>query len=197
MEIKIIDLKCPGCGEPVTLQQGQCRICSRPLLFSSFQSVYEMPMPDINKYASTYKKALEKDPENLELNKSIAMCYLKLKLYDKAQPAFGKAIEDNFDDADMYLYAAVCLLKGKRPFMVTRQIVDQAIEYLNAALMIEQKGIYYYLRAYLKYDHYEMKRLRTMPTFMQDWQQANASGVSEMDKQQLFEILGVQRPNGF
>ena len=156
-----------------------------------------MPMPDINKYASTYKKALEKDPENLELNKSIAMCYLKLKLYDKAQPAFGKAIEDNFDDADMYLYAAVCLLKGKRPFMVTRQIVDQAIEYLNAALMIEQKGIYYYLRAYLKYDHYEMKRLRTMPTFMQDWQQANASGVSEMDKQQLFEILGVQRPNGF
>ena len=197
MGAKIEEIKCPGCGARVAIRQSECEWCHKPIIIATFQSVYEMPMPEVNKYAGTYKKALEEEPENQVLNKSVAMCYLKLKLYDKAIPAFEKAIEDNFDDADLYLYAAVCLLKGKRPFMTTRQTVDKAIEYLNAALMIEEKGIFYCFRSYLKYDHYEMKRLRTTPTFMEDWKQGNALGVSEHDKQQLFEILGVERPNGF
>lgn len=197
MGIKVEELKCPGCGVRVSINQRECEWCHKPIIISTFQSVNDMPLPEVNKYAGTYKKALEEEPENQMLNKSIAMCYLKLKLYDKAEPAFARAIEDNFDDADIYLYAAICLFKGKRPFMATRQVVEQAIEYLNAALMIEPKGIFYCLRSYIKYDYYEMKRLRTSPTFMEDWKQANAMGVSELDKQQLFEILGVERPQGF
>lgn len=65
---------------------------------------------------------------------------MKLKLFDKAEKTFQKAMEDNFDGADLYFYVAICLLNGKRPYMVSRQRFDKAIEYLNAALMIEDKG---------------------------------------------------------
>ena len=53
-----------------------------------------MPMPEVNKFAGAYKKALAENPDNQELNNSVAMCYLKLKLDDKALPAFEKAMED-------------------------------------------------------------------------------------------------------
>ena len=77
-----------------------------------------MPLPEVNKYAGAYRSALSQHPDNTELNNSIAMCYLKLKLYDKAQASFAKAIEDNFDNSETYFYAAISLLSGKKAFLV-------------------------------------------------------------------------------
>jgi tetratricopeptide (TPR) repeat protein len=51
-------------------------------------------MPAVNKMAGAYKNALAESPNNQELNNSLAMCYLKLKLYDKALPAFEKALAE-------------------------------------------------------------------------------------------------------
>lgn len=62
------------------------------------------------------------------------MCYLKLKMYDKALGAFEKAIEDNFDDSEIYFYAAICLLNGKKAFLNQRPTIDKILEYLNAHL---------------------------------------------------------------
>lgn len=192
-----VELTCPGCGAPVSIAQKECKFCHSPITISTFQSVYDMPAPEVNKYAGAYRKALADHPDDMQLNKSAAFCYLKLKLYDKAQPAFEKAIEDNFDDADLYLYAAVCLLKGKRPFLTPRKTVDQALEYLNAALMIEEKGIYCYLAAYLKYDHYELKRLCIQPDSQWELARAASYGVSDADRQRLFALLGQSKPAGF
>ena len=197
MSVRMVELNCPGCGARVAIDQKTCDWCHKPLIISTFQSVYDMPMKEVNSYKNFYQQALAEEPKDKTFNKSVAMCYLKLGLYKEGQRSFEKAIEDNFDDADIYLYAAVCLLEGKRPYMVARQIVDKAIRYLDAALMIEPKGIFYHFRAYLKYDYYEMKRLRITPGFMDDWKQAGMMGVSEADKHQLFEILKVQRPQGF
>jgi tetratricopeptide (TPR) repeat protein len=71
-----------------------------------------MSLPEVNKYMGAYRKALAENPDSQELNTSVAMCYLKL--YDKAIPAFEKAIEDNFDNSEIFFYAAVSLLRGKR-----------------------------------------------------------------------------------
>lgn len=51
------------------------------------------------------------------------MCYLKLKLFDKALSAYEKAIEDNFDNSEIYFYAAICLLKGQKAFLVQRPTI--------------------------------------------------------------------------
>lgn len=156
-----------------------------------------MPMPQVNKYAGAYRKALAENPENTELNNSIAMCYLKLKLYDKALSAFELAMEDNFDNSETFFYAAVCLLKGKKPFLAIRPEIDKIEEYINAALMIEPRGIYYYFLAYIKYDYFNRKFFKTSPTYQEALATAKQAGYSPSDAEQLFAILGVEKPAGF
>lgn len=194
MSYKVIELNCPGCGARVTTDQKECEWCYKPIIISTFNSVYSMPMPEVNKYAATYRKALGENPDNSELNKSIAMCYLKLKMYDKALVAFEKTIEDNFDDSESYFYASICLLNGKKAFLNQRPTIDKVLEYINAALMIEPKGIYYYYLAYVKYDYFARKRFRTSPNYSEALQLAMEAGVSEFDIEQLYSILSVKRP---
>lgn len=195
MSQQVVEINCPGCGARVTTGQDECEWCHQPIVISTFNSVYSMPMPQVNKYAGAYRKALAENPENTELNNSIAMCYLKLKLYDKALPAFELAMEDNFDNSETFFYAAVCLLKGKKAFLAQRADIDKAIEYINAALMIEPRGIYYYFLSYIKYDYFERKYLNTSPNYQECFQMSCEMGTSEFDKEMLFNILGVARPN--
>lgn len=195
MAHSVVELNCPGCGARVSTGQKECDWCHKPIVISTFNSVQSMPMLELNKYANTYRAALSKSPDNPELNKSIALCYLKLKLYDKALPAFEKAVEDNFDDSELYFYAAICLLRGKKAFLTSRKDIDKIEEYLQAALMIEPKGIYYYFWAYIKQDYFDRKSYKTSPTYIELFAQAQQAGLSEFDVEQLFGILGVPRPS--
>lgn len=195
MAYQVIDMKCPGCGAPTSTGETTCKYCHRPVVITTFNSVYGMTMPEANKYATAYRNALAQNPNNMELNSSIAMCYLKLKMFEKAQSAFEKAVEDNFDNSETFFYAAVCLLKGKKAFLAQRADIDKAVEYINAALMIEPRGIYYYFLAYIKYDYFERKYLNTSPNYRECVQQSVTMGTSEYDKKMLFDILGVAHPN--
>ena len=197
MGTKIIDIKCPNCGAAVDTGQKTCIFCKQPVIISTFNSVYEMPVPMINQYANTYRQALSEDPEDKDLNNAIAMCYLKLKLYDKALAAFEKAIEDNFDNAETYFYAAVCLLKGQKAFMAQRAVIDKIEEYINAAIMIEPRGVFHYFLAYIKYDYFTRKFFKTSPTYQEALEAANTAGVSPFDIDQLFKNLSVDKPNNF
>lgn len=197
MAHQVIELTCPSCGASVSTEQKECIYCRNPIIISTFNSVYSMPMPAVSKYANTYRKALAEDPDNQELNNSIAMCFLKLKLYDKALPAFESAMVDNFDNSETFFYAAVCLLEGKKAFVHPRPVIDKIEEYINAAIMIEPKGIYYYFLAYIKYDYFQRKFFKTSPTYQQALETAHQYGYSPYDAQQLFSILGVDKPNGF
>lgn len=194
MSQQVIELNCPGCGARVNTGQTECEWCHKPIVISTFNSVYAMPMPEVNKYAGIYRKALAENPDDITLNNSVAMCYLKLKLYDKALPAFEKAMEDNFDNSETFFYAAICLLGGKKAFLTPRPNIDKIEEYINAALMIEPKGIYYYFHAYIKYDYFFRKSFKTEPTYMDLLNEAENVGVSEYDKEQLFAILGITKP---
>ena len=194
MAHQIIDLRCPSCGAAVSTGQSECNNCYNPITISTFNSVYSMSLPEVNKYAKAYESALSQHPDNTELNNSIAMCYLKLKLYDKAQAAFEKAMEDNFDNSETYFYAAICLLKGKKAFLAQRADIDKAVEYINAALEIEPRGIYYYFLAYIKYDFYERKYLNTTPNYRECVQKSYDIGTPDFEKDMLFKTLGVTNP---
>lgn len=195
MAFSVVELNCPGCGARVSTEQKVCDWCHKPIIISTFNSVADMPLPEVNKYANAYRQALSAAPENQDLNKSVAMCYLKLKLYDKAIPAFEKALENNFDDSELFFYAAICLLRGKKAFVAQRSDVEKAIEYLNAANMIEPKGIYYYFLAYIKYDYFERKYLNTSPNYRDCLTMAYGSGVSDFDVENLFAILNAPKPS--
>jgi tetratricopeptide (TPR) repeat protein len=137
MATKIVDIKCPNCGASVDTGQKTCKFCKQPVIISTFNSVYEMPMPTLNQYANAYRQALSESPEDKNLNNSIAMCYLKLKLYDKAFASFEKAMVDNFDNSETFFYAAICLLGGKKAFLAQRPAIDKIEEYGN------KENIYY------------------------------------------------------
>lgn len=193
--IKTIEIKCPGCGERLSIDMKSCPSCHGPVVISTFNSVYSMPMLEVNKYANEYKKALSSEPDNKDLNKSVGICYLKLKLYDKAICAFEKAIEDNFDDSEVYFYCAVSLLQGKKAFLQQRTTIDKVLEYLNAAIMIENKGIYYYFLAYIKYDFFARKFYNTVPSYTEVLNSAKSYGISDYDIKMFYEMLGVERPS--
>lgn len=193
MAYKTERLTCPGCGFPIEVGMKECP-AGHPVNISTFNSVYDMPMPLVNKYANTYRKELSEDPDDKDLNNSIGICYLKLKLYDKALPAFEKAMEDNFDNSETFFYAAICLLQGKKAFLHQRPTIDKILEYINAALMIEPKGIYYYFLAYIKYDYFARKFFKTSPSYEEALSMAYGAGLSAYDVEQLYGILGVARP---
>ena len=194
MVTQVHDTTCRSCGAAADIGQTTCRFCKQPVLISTFNSVYAMPMPMVNQYAAAYREALQNEPGAKDLNNSVAMCYLKLKLYDKAIEAFEKAVEDNFDNSETFFYAAVCRLKGQKAFLVNREVIDKIEEYINAAMMIEPRGIYHYFLAYIKYDYFSRKSFNTSPTYQEALQNANDAGVSPFDIEQLYGILGISRP---
>lgn len=154
-----------------------------------------MPLPDLNKYTRTYQTALNENPDNPQLNSSVGMCYLKLKLYDKAFEAFEKAIECDFDNPETYFYAAISLLAGQKAFLTPRTKIDKIEELLNAATMIEPRGIFYLFWAYIKQDYFKRKFLRTSPDYSQMLSIAQERGYSETDRDNLFSLLGVECPS--
>ena len=111
-----------------------------------------------------------------------------------AQAAFEKAMEDNLDNSETYFYGAICLLEGKKAFLTTRSVIDKIEEYINAALIVEPRGIYHYFQAYIKYDYFSRKFFRTSPTYQEALQMASSNGVSQFDIEQFYGILGVSRP---
>jgi len=194
MTTYVNDTSCRGCGAAADIGQTICRFCKQPVLISTFNSVFAMPMPMVNQYATTYREALQGEPDARDLNNNLAMCYLKLKLYDKALTAFEKAMEDNFDNPESFFYAAVCLLGGKKAFLTQRSAIEKIEDYISAALMIEQRGIFYHFWAYIKYDFYERKYFNTSPTYQEALRMAEGAGVSPFDIDQLYGVLGVSRP---
>jgi tetratricopeptide (TPR) repeat protein len=195
MAAQAINLDCPGCGFPVSLKDEICPACGRKLVISTFNSVSAMSMPELNKSANAYRKALASDPENSDVNMSLGFCYLKLKLYDKAIPCFEKAIENNFDNSELYFYTAVALLRGKKAFLTLRPEIDKILQNLEAAVSIEPRGIYYYFMAYIKQDYFARKAFVTTPNYTQLLEQANQVGLPSADVETLWQLLGVTRPD--
>lgn len=193
---EVLNLKCRGCGAPLTMSDTVCKYCGGPVTISTFNSVNNMALPLVNQYTNSYKKDLQNDPNDMRANKAIAYCYLKLRLYDKALEYFEKSVLDNFDDSEVYFYAAISLLKGKKAFYQQKETIDKSIEYTNAAIRIQPLGIYYYFLTYLKFDYYKRKCLNTNPPYTEILNKAKQIGISEYDINQLYKTLDVDRPNG-
>ena len=193
-------VKCQQCGdsyEADKLVNGEiCPTCDKPYQIKNYKTVAKMPPPQINKYITTIQTQLAENPKDKQLNGSLGICFLMLKLHDKAFPFFDKAMEDNFSDPNPYYYAAVCLLKGKKAFLAMRPEIDKIMNYLDAAISLEPQPVFYYFQAYIKNDYFERKHLSSKPDSQELLETARQNGLSDDEIAAFYELLGVERPVG-
>lgn len=181
---------CPCCDKAITADTTICPQCKQPVTVSS-TSLAAMPLPQVSKYLKGFSKAVDTNPDNQVANGQAAMCFLRMKLYDKAMPLFEKAIDGNYDSADPYFMAAICLLRGKKPFLAQRAEIDKAVEYLNAANMIEPRAIHYLLLSFIKRDYFERKYLNIAPSADEEAATAAQLGATDTDRETLKTLLAI------
>ncbi|WP_048113371.1 tetratricopeptide repeat protein [Candidatus Methanoplasma termitum] len=154
-------------------------------------------MSEIKKIGDAFSKALANNPIDSTLNRSMGICFTYLGLYEKACACFEKVIDINPEGSFGYYAMAICLLKGKPAFLCEKKTIDKSIEYLNAAIMIEDFGIFQYLMAYIKYDYYSRKFLNIKPDYQHHLDRAHSIGISKEDVYSIFDLLKVEMPDCF
>lgn len=187
--------RCPSCNASLSQNMSVCEYCDSPVVISSFSSLSGMSAPKVNKYANAYQNMADEAPDSEALAISLGMCFMKLKLYDKAYAAFDKAISAYTENPEVYFMAAVCALGGKKAFLAGKANVDKAISMLNIAIDVEPRGIFYLFDAYLRLDFYKRKFLNIKPAYNESLMKAKTRGYSHADAQMLFELLGVDMPS--
>ena len=120
---------------------------------------------------------------------------LNSHMYDEARAFYESAIASGATDPDVYYYAAICLLKGKKAFVQQRTTIDTVVDYVNSALAVEAKAIYYYFLSYIKYDYFERKYLNANPDYRTTYRLAVLKGLSESEVGKMYSLMGVERPS--
>lgn len=138
-------------------------------------------------------KAAEKESEDLKNG----VRFLDRRMFAQAFTCFEREISNNMSDPEPYFYGAVAKLEGKRPFLVSRSLINEIEKYIESAIAYGARGLYYYFYAYIKYDYYEKKLLKTVPSFRELLLTAESYGISEEEKIMLFELMGIPKPGGF
>ena len=197
MLVQVVDLKCSNCGDALSEKQVRCESCGSPVVIKRMSSLMGMMPQDLNKRGRMMAQELQNGQSGelaSDANFTAGCCFLKLKLYDQALPRFEQAFNANMDNAEAYFYAAVALLQGRRPYLTPVANLNKAVEYVNAALMIDDRPLFHYFMAYLKQDYYARKFLRVQPDWKFELSQAFQLGLDEDDSIELFELLNQACP---
>ena len=102
MEYQVVNLECPGCGRAININTKKCPQCFREIIISSFSNLNGFSALELNKHVKSYNNAIANCHNDKGLYISLAFCYLKLKLYDKAITCFEKVMEDSFDNSEIF-----------------------------------------------------------------------------------------------
>lgn len=200
MHLSVVDLTCPGCGAPVASDISVCKYCGRPVLITSFSTARAMPNNEVAKSIKQYQEVLCDHPETPTIEKALGVCYVVRGNYDRAVDSFEHAIDNDPDDPENYYFAAIALLKGKKPFLAKRKDIDKILEYLNTAIDLAESyddshlGLYYYLLSYVSFDYFSRKSLNVYPTFAECLENAKLMGATRYDVQDLHSVLKTQKP---
>ena len=62
---------------------------------------------------------------------------------------------------------------------------------------LQEKGLYHFFLAYIKFDYYHAKMLRTVPGYEAELDRARTLGVTDQEIKELFALLRTPRPGTF
>lgn len=194
--VQVINLKCSNCGDSLTERQTICESCMQPVVIKRMASLSGLSPLELNKRGRLLAQEAQKGGEHSsDANFTAGCCFLRLNLYDQALLRLEKAFNEDMENAEAYFYAAVALLKGKRPFLTPLVNLRKAQEYINAAIMIDDRPLFHYLLAYIKLDFYSKKFLRIEPNWEFELRTALSRGLQEEETHDLFELIGQHCPD--
>lgn len=182
--IKEEDANCTICGKTIPASSKdlfRCKVCGK-FYCADHMDVYAHKCFD----CQTREKNAKFDRCKAEL---------KMRMYDSALAGLRSAMNDPDSDPDVFFYAAIALMGGKKAFIQKKAVIDEVLACINKALQYEKKGIYYYFLAYIKYDYFERKYLRTSPNYKEAFAMARQAGLTLSQVQELYALLGVERPS--
>ena len=205
--MQTVDLSCASCGAGITREMRQCEYCGRAVVIENFASLKNIDNKSIMLLSRQIEAgnitavcsggdAAQSVPEYAGAF-SLACCYLRLGLYDKALVFFEKAMAYGSGNPETYFLASVAMLKGKKPFLHPMALIKKALEYLNAAEMLEPRSDFSLLTAFIKYDFFHRKCLHIEPSWQCELQKAVDLGVSYESALDLFDLLKSDIPDVF
>jgi tetratricopeptide (TPR) repeat protein len=120
--------------------------------------------------------------------------HLRLGLHAKALEDFRLAMDAGAKSPDVYYLSAVATLDGRKAFLASLARIREAEDLIQAALRLEDRGVFHYFLAYLGFDYYERKSLRAPTPWRASLARAWSLGVTQDEIDSLFELLSVKDP---
>jgi hypothetical protein len=125
---------------------------------------------------------------------SAGVDHLRLGLHAKALEDFRLAMNAGARSPDLYYLSAVATLDGRKAFLAPLARIREAADLVQAALQIEDRGVFHYFLAYLGLDYYERKSLKAPTPWRASLARAWSLGVTQDEIDALFELLSVPDP---
>lgn len=190
-EVKICTYECPNCSAPVSITDKICNHCFSPIYIQKIKDAGNLSNSDLLKHIAIYKKNLN---QNLDVNtlQSLGLCHYRNKMYDLSLKAFEQLIDIDPNNIDAYYYAALSLLKGKRPYMQTLGCIKKVIELLEAAITIKNEGRLYYFLYMIQVDFFEKKHLHAKYKTSELKNMAAENAVAEDEIEELEQYLLIK-----
>lgn len=144
------------------------------------------------------KKNIASNPKDVNSSLALGLFFLMKGGYQDALVQFEKVIEEDPTNYRGYFYSCIAMLGGKKPCLNPKQTILTIEERLQISEGLSEGqnecAECYYLHAFVKYDFYERKYLRTSPSSKELLQTAMGCGLTTESKDTLFEILKLSRP---
>jgi len=120
--------------------------------------------------------------------------HLSIGSHATALQNFRAAIAGGTGTPDAYFLCAVATLNGRKAFKASLRDIRETENLVGTALSLEERGIFHYFLAYVRYDYYERKSFRAPMPWLHSLQCAWSAGVSANEIRKLFGYLAVENP---
>lgn len=140
-----VALQCPQCLAPISANTKKCDYCQSEVFVSSIAYLSTKDSGVVSRYLSTYQELLNENPQNLEANIGIGLCFMIRGIYEQAKKYFSVAIKIDLSCAYGYYYITLCDLSDLPYERLDIKIMNEKLKYLKLAYDINPEPHILYL----------------------------------------------------
>jgi len=143
------------------------------------------------KFLRRYKDALDKAPDNPDVQTSLGLMLFDRGQFVQARQAFDRAVANGTDNADVLFYAALARFRAKKPFQFKINEAKEILEVLDSSIMMNPLPQYFYAKAHVIETLIEKKHISYPETSAVVRQEAQDAHLTEADIIDTNQILGI------